>query len=85
MWMVSVGIDVGASLLSFVYAGWVLFYGYRFGLYDQVPPTLMFALVLVIFAGQTVFSRLWLTKYRLWLWRSLTYGWWQELRRQHQK
>ncbi len=114
MWMVSIGIHIGAPLLSFVYAAWVLlyaekltffapvgrmaltnylsqsliattlFYGYGFGLYDQVLPTLMLVLVLVIFAAQTLFSQFWLAQYRFgpmeWLWRSLTYGQWQPLR-----
>jgi len=115
MWMISIGIHIGAPLLSFVYAAWVLlyteklaflapvgqmaltnylsqsliattlFYGYGFGLYDQVSPTLTFVLVLVMFAGQIVFSQIWLHRYRFgpmeWLWRSLTYGRWQELQR----
>ncbi len=114
-WLVSVGIHVGAPLLSFVYAAWVLlfaeklwffapagqmalsnylaqsligtflFYGYGFGLYDQVAPTLTLVLVLVIFALQLVFSRQWLKQYRYglmeWLWRTLTYGQWQPIRR----
>ena len=117
MWMVSIGIHIGAPLLSFVYTAWVLlyaekltffapigqmaltnylsqsliattlFYGYGFGLYDQVLPTLMLVLVLIIFAAQIVFSRFWLTRYRFgpmeWLWRSLTYGKWQELQRRN--
>jgi uncharacterized protein len=115
MWMVSVAVHIGAPLLSFIYAAWVLlsadkltflapvgqmalsnylsqsliattvFYGYGLGLYDQVLPTLMFVLVLGIFAGQLIFSHLWLRRYRFgpmeWLWRSLTYGRWQELAR----
>jgi uncharacterized protein len=114
MWMVSVGIHIGAPLLSFVYAALVLlyaekltffapvgqmaltnylaqsliattlFYGYGFGLYDQVLPTSMLILVLIIFVGQIVFSRFWLARYRFgpmeWLWRSLTYGRWQAFR-----
>lgn len=114
MWMVSTAIHIGAPLLSFVYAAWVLlcadrltffapigqmaltnylaqsliattlFYGYGFGLYDQVLPSLMLVLVLLIFAGQMVFSRFWLAQFRFgpmeWLWRSLTYGQWQPLR-----
>lgn len=115
MAMVSIGIHVGAPLLSFVYVAWVLmyaekltflapvgqlaltnylsqsliattlFYSYGFGLYDQILPTQMLMLVLVIFAGQIVFSHSWLVRYQFgpmeWLWRSLTYGQWQELRR----
>ena len=61
-----------------------LFYGYGFRLYDQVLPTLMFIMLLVIFAMQIVLSRFWLAQYRFgpmeWLWRSLTYGEWQPVR-----
>lgn len=114
MVMVSIGIHIGAPLLSFVYAAWVLlyaekltllapvgqmaltnylaqsliattlFYGYGFGLYDQVPPTLMLGFVAGIFGVQMIYSRLWLAQYRFgpleWLWRSLTYGHLQPLR-----
>lgn len=55
-----------------------LFYGYGFGLYDQLSPTLTFALVLVIFGAQIVVSAWWMRRFRFglveWLWRSLTYG-----------
>lgn len=115
MWMVSIGIHIGAPLLSFVYAAWVLlyaekltifapvgqmaltnylaqsliattlFYGYGFGLYDQVLPTMMLLLVLIIFVVQIGLSHFWLARYRFgpveWLWRSLTYGQWQAFRR----
>lgn len=60
-----------------------LFYGYGFGLYDQLSPTLTFLLVICLFAGQIGFSRAWLARYRFgpmeWLWRSLTYGQWQPI------
>jgi uncharacterized protein len=115
-WLVSLGIHVGAPLLSFVYAAWVLlyteklrgfapagqmalthylsqsligttlFYGYGFGLYDQVGPSLMVVLVLVVFMVQVLVSRFWLRRYRFgpmeWIWRCLTYGQWQPIRRQ---
>lgn len=115
-WLISLGIHVGAPLLSFVYVAWVLlgaeqlrflapvgqmaltnylaqsligttlFYGYGGGLYDQVGPTLTLGLVLVIFTLQLFLSQAWLKQYRFgpmeWLWRSLTYGVWQPLRRQ---
>ncbi|MBI1294975.1 DUF418 domain-containing protein [bacterium] len=115
-WLVSLGIHIGAPLLSFVYAAWVLlytdklrgfapagqmalthylaqsligttlFYGYGFGLYDQVGPSLMLVLVLTIFVAQVIVSRFWLRRYRFgpmeWIWRCLTYGQWQPLRRQ---
>lgn len=62
-----------------------LFYGYGFGLYDQVLPTMMLLLVLIIFVVQIGLSHFWLARYRFgpveWLWRSLTYGQWQAFRR----
>ena len=114
-WLISLGIHVGAPLLSFVYVAWVLlgaeklrffapmgqlaltnylaqsligttlFYGYGGGLYDQVGPTLTVGLVLIIFALQWFLSQAWLKQYRFgpmeWLWRSMSYGEWQPLRR----
>jgi uncharacterized protein len=66
--------------------GTTLFYGYGFGLYDQVGPTLMVVLVLAVFMAQLLFSRFWLGRYRFgpaeWIWRCLTYGQWQPIRRQ---
>lgn len=55
-----------------------LFYGYGFGLYDQVSPTITLLLVLVIYGTQLVLSKQWMARFRFgpaeWLWRSLTYG-----------
>lgn len=62
-----------------------LFYGYGFGLYDQLSPTLSAALVFIIFGAQIILSRVWLRTFRFglveWLWRSLTYGEKQPLKR----
>ncbi|MCU0479792.1 MAG: DUF418 domain-containing protein [Anaerolineae bacterium] len=62
-----------------------LFYGYGFGLYDQLAPTVTFLLVFVIFGAQMVISRWWMSQYRFglmeWVWRSLTYWQIQPLRR----
>jgi len=56
-----------------------LFYGYGFGVYNQLAPTVTFLLVFVIFGVQMVISKWWMSQYRFgmmeWLWRSLTY--WQ--------
>ena len=55
-----------------------LFFGYGFGLYASLSPTLGIGLTLVIFSVQIVLSRWWLQHYRFgpaeWLWRSLSYG-----------
>ncbi|TGB05255.1 DUF418 domain-containing protein [Halobacillus salinus] len=68
------------SLVSFI-----LFYSVGFGLYGHVPPLGSFLLVVGVFVLQVVASRAWLKKYRYgpleWLWRSLTYGKKQPLKR----
>lgn len=55
-----------------IYNGWGL------GLITKLPVSRVALLCLVLFAGQMVFSRWWLGRYRFgpveWLWRSLTYG-----------
>jgi uncharacterized protein len=61
-----------------------LFYGYGFGLYDQLGSATAVGVGLVIFAGQVVLSWFWLQRFRFgpveWLWRSLTYGRTQPMR-----
>jgi uncharacterized protein len=62
-----------------------IFYGYGLGLYGQIGPTMGLVISILLFSGQVQFSRWWLERYRYgpaeWLWRSLTYGRWQPLRR----
>ena len=62
----------------------LLFSGYAFGLPDVRPAAGLVA-ALVCFAAETAFSTWWLGRYRFgpaeWLWRSLTYGRAQPLRR----
>ncbi|NMO19056.1 DUF418 domain-containing protein [Pyxidicoccus fallax] len=62
-----------------------IFYGYGLGLITKVGPVGVFALCLPIFAVQVVFSHLWLSRFRFgpaeWVWRSLTYGKAQPMRR----
>ena len=63
----------------------LLFYGYGLGLARRVSPSLALLIVLAILAGQLLVSRWWLRRYRFgpaeWLWRTLTYGARQPLRR----
>ena len=63
----------------------VLFYGYGLGLARRVSPSLALLIVLAILAGQLVISGWWLRRYRFgpveWLWRALTYGRREPLRR----
>jgi uncharacterized protein len=62
-----------------------LFYGYGFGLFGQVGAALGIVIALVIYALQIPFSMWWLRRFQFgpmeWLWRSLTYGAWQPMRR----
>jgi uncharacterized protein len=62
-----------------------LFYGYGLGLIGKVGPALSIAIALGIFTLQVGVSHLWLARFRFgpaeWLWRSLTYGKAQPLRR----
>ena len=62
----------------------LLFSGYALGL-GEIRPVLVLPLALTLFAVQTAFSTLWLKQFRFgpaeWLWRSLTYGAPQPMRR----
>lgn len=63
----------------------MIFYSYGFGLFGAVDRATSFGLVVLIFAGQVTFSVWWLNRFRFgpmeWLWRTLTYGKRQPLRR----
>ena len=63
----------------------LLFYGYGLRLARRVPPSLALLIVLAILAGQLLISGWWLRRYRFgpveWLWRALTYGRREPLRR----
>ena len=62
----------------------LLFSGYALGL-DTIRPVLGLGSALACFAVEVAFSTGWLRHFRFgpaeWLWRSLTYGRWQPLRR----
>ncbi|WP_082234680.1 DUF418 domain-containing protein [Halobacillus massiliensis] len=62
-----------------------LFYSAGFGLYGQVSPLSSVLLVLLIFTIQAAASKAWFVKFRYgpleWLWRTLTYGKKQPLKR----
>jgi len=63
----------------------LFFYGYGLGNITKVGPAACFALCLAAFSVQGVLSHLWLSRFRFgpaeWVWRSLTYGKIQPLRR----
>ncbi|SFJ64727.1 uncharacterized protein SAMN04487936_103182 [Halobacillus dabanensis] len=70
------------SIISF----W-LFYSVGLGLYGEVPPIGSVFLVIIFYTLQIVISKAWLKKYRFgpleWLWRTLTYGKRQPLKRKN--
>lgn len=61
-------------------AGIAIFYGVGLGLAGRVPPAVIYALAVAIFAGQVVVSAEWLGFFRQgpmeWLWRLGTYRHW---------
>jgi uncharacterized protein len=63
----------------------LLFYGYGLGLYGRLGSLAAGGVGLAVYAGQVVFSWMWLRRYRFgpveWVWRSLTYGRCQPMRR----
>lgn len=65
--------------------GIFIFYGVGLGLIGRVPPAGIYAIALLIFAGQMALSPRWLSRFgrgpmeRLWRWG--TYGRWQSTRR----
>jgi uncharacterized protein len=65
--------------------GLFLFNGYGLGLMGRLPTSRLLGLALAGFAVQVALSHLWLARFRFgpveWLWRSLTYGQPQPLRR----
>lgn len=62
-----------------------LFYGYGLGLFGKLRPAPAAAIGIALYAAQVILSAAWLRRFRFgpfeWLWRSLTYGRWQEMRR----
>jgi uncharacterized protein len=62
-----------------------IFYGHGFGLFGSVERTGQILIVLAVWALQLWYSPLWLRHFRFgpaeWLWRSLTYGRPQPMRR----
>ena len=62
-----------------------IFYGYGLGMTGRLGPAAAALLGVALYAGQVAFSHAWLQRYRFgpveWLWRSLTYGRRQPMRR----
>lgn len=62
-----------------------IFYGYGFGLFEQVGRAGQLALAVAVFAVQVAVSHWWLRRFQFgpveWVWRAATYGRWPALRR----
>lgn len=58
--------------------GATMWYGWGFGLYDELMPSLGIAIVLVVFPVQMLLSHWWVKRFRFgpaeWFWRTMTYG-----------
>jgi uncharacterized protein len=71
-------------LMQSIVLGWV-FYGYGFGLFGQIGPAAAATIGVAIYVMQVYLSRLYLQRIRFgpfeWLWRSLSYGVRQPMRR----
>lgn len=76
-WLVPTGRMALTNYLMQTVIAMLIFYGIGLGLGGRLGPTYFLPLVLVIFAGQTLFSRWWLARHRFGpmegLWRRLTY------------
>ncbi|MCP3141939.1 DUF418 domain-containing protein [Pyxidicoccus xibeiensis] len=63
----------------------LFFYGYGLGFITKLGPAMCVVYCLAVFAVQVVWSHLWLSRFRFgpaeWVWRSLTYGKAQPMRR----
>jgi uncharacterized protein len=64
----------------------IIFYGWGFGQIGKFGMVFVYPFALALFALQLVYSRWWLARFRFgpveWLWRSLTYGRAQPMRRE---
>ena len=63
--------------------GMFIFYGSGLGMLGEVGPVYYTTLAFIVFILQIIFSRIWLSYFNYgpieWLWRSATYGRWQEM------
>ena len=83
-WLAPMGQMALTNYIAQSVLGTLFFYGYGLGHWG-LPRAQQVAYVLVVFALQLVFSKLWLLKFRYgpleWLWRAATYRKWQPLQR----
>lgn len=89
-WFARVTIPVGRTALSNYLLQSIIctfvFYGHGFGLFSRLGRTEQLAVVFIVWVIMPVWSSLWLNRFRFgpaeWLWRSLTYGRLQPIKRQ---
>lgn len=83
-WLAPMGQMALTNYIAQSVLGTLFFYGYGLGHWG-LPRAQQVAYVLVVFALQLVFSKLWLLKFRYgpleWLWRAATYRKWPPLQR----
>jgi uncharacterized protein len=64
----------------------LVFYGYGLGHFEQLPRAWQLPFALALFAAQVALSHAWLARFRFgpaeWVWRTLTYGVRQPMRRE---
>jgi uncharacterized protein len=84
-WLAPVGRMAFTNYLMQTALMTTVFYGHGLGLFGQVERTGQILIVFAVWAFQIWFSRFWLARFRFgpaeWLWRSLTYGRPQPMRR----
>lgn len=80
----SVGRMALTNYLMHTFIGTYLFYGYGLGLFNQLDRIELLTMTLGIWVVQIVISDIWLRYFKFgpfeWLWRSLTYGKWDDIR-----
>jgi uncharacterized protein len=82
-WLASGGRMALTNYLSQSVIFSLLFYGYGFGLFGKLGPAAAACIGLTTYGAQLAASKWWLARFRFgpaeWLWRSLTYGQWQQM------
>ena len=72
-------------LLQSIIASFI-FKGFGLGYFGKMPPLYLMAIAIIIFVFQLLMSHWWLKRFRFgpmeWLWRSATYGKWQQFARE---
>lgn len=81
----NVGVTAFSSYILQTIAMTTVFYGHALGLFGTVPRTAQAAIALGVVALNVALATLWLRRFRMgpleWLWRTLTYGRMQPIRR----